>query len=194
MKLFALCVVLALTPLLATHSSAQEVPDKPDVWKSAGTRTATPAEIEALIATPGPAVIDRTPCRAKPLLWGTGSPADIAAARLVEIGGPVIKYVLPQLGAKEMWQRRLAVEILGRIGDRKVTPALLKIVPTEKDPSMRQALAESLGMLRDRRAEDALMRLAQEGPYVVFLPAMQGLASTSHKQRASSISRQPTVC
>lgn len=176
MNLFALCVVLTFTPLLAMKASAQEVPDKPDIWKSAGTRTATPAEIEALIAAPGPALINRSPCRTAPIPWGTGSPADIAAARLVEIGVPAIKYVVPQLDAKEMWQRHLAIEILGRIGDRKVTPSLLKIAAVEKDPYMRQALAESLGMLRDRRAESALIRLAQEGPYLVYQPAMRGLA------------------
>ena len=174
MKHFTLIALLALLPLM--KASAQETPNKPDVWKSAGTHTASPAAIQALIDTPGPALIIRTQCRALNILWGTDTNADVAAARLVEIGSPAIDIVLPLLNDKEMWRRRLAVEILGRIGNRRVTPALLTLLKTEIDSRVRQSLTESLAMLRDPHAENTLIQATHDTDYLVQYRAAQGLA------------------
>lgn len=177
-----LILTLGLLPL-PLLGYAQEIPGKPDVWKSAGTRKATPAEIQALINTPGTAIIDRTPCRSTPIPFGTGSPVDEAAAKLVEIGEPAINPVLPWLHDKEMWRRRLAVEILGRIGKRKVTPVLLARLKDEKEEKVQETLAWSLAMLRDPHAESTLVDLVQNGPYLTHWPSKLGLARL-HSRRA----------
>jgi len=183
-RLFCLCAL----SVLSLSASAQEVPNHPDVWKSAGTRTATPGQIQALIAVPGPGVDRNAPlCRALPPVWGKGTPADEAAAQLVEIGTPAIESLLPLLDSKEVWQRRLTAEILGRIGDRSVVPALLTHLPSEADESVRISTFATLSMLRDVRAEDALIAALHDKNYRVMANATQGLGRLKTRRAIATL-------
>lgn len=172
---FAFCAVMLGLPFAV---SAQEFSNSPGVWRSAGHRKATVAEIQALIAVPGPSY-DRNivKCRAIPPPWGKGTPVDEAAAKLVEIGSPAIPYVKPLLDDIEPWRRCLAVEIMGRIGDKQVVPDLASYLYTESSAKVRLSMVLSLSMLSDVRAEVALIRALQDTDLQVQYQAMQALSN-----------------
>ena len=169
--LFPLIALLAL-PM---PGRAQEHWGYPDVWKSAGTKKVPAAEIQTLVAQLGPGVEHRMGgCFPVPE-WGKGSKADEAAAQLVQIGSPALPRLLPLLNEKEPRRRRLLVEILGRIGNQSVTRSLLSLLQSETDDSVRESAAESVAMLRDAWAEDALIQALQDKSAWVQQDAARGL-------------------
>jgi HEAT repeat protein len=91
-----------------------------------------------------------------PPSWGTGSPADEAAATLVRIGAPAVPYLLPRVKVEDEAARALVIETLGRIGGDKVFPAL---VAGLKDSSgrVRESAAEALYSRNDSPSTDALI-------------------------------------
>lgn len=192
MPKYTLCLIVLLA--LPLSGSAQEIAGHPGVWKSAGTRKASPAEIQALIAVPGPAIDRYSPrCRAIPPLWGQGTPADEAAGRLVEIGSPAIDSLLPTLDAKESWRRCLTAEILGRIGDSRAVPALLPRLLSDPDDNVRTSIAQSLTMLCDVRAEDALIQALQDKSTGVQWNAVQGLGLLKTPRAIATLISQFTL-
>lgn len=125
-----------------------------------GSETATPARIRQLIAALG---VGST-------LYGSCTPmmskGDLAAVELVKIGPPAVELLAQEVqdinsagtGAGEAENRRwFAVQILGRIGDKRALSALDFCLRHEPAAFVRAAAPFSLEELKDNRAEDALL-------------------------------------
>jgi HEAT repeat protein len=64
--------------------------------------------------------------------------------------------------ANKKWNRIAAIHVLGFMGSREAVPPLLGILVTqEEDTSIRGHAAESIGILRGRRAIPALVKILQ---------------------------------
>lgn len=175
MKFSAIGVVFLLASQLAVSGMESSSPLKSQNREE--TR-ATAEEIQALLAAPGPA-IDRynTRCRVVPPPWGQGTPADVAAARLVNIGSPAVPHILKALNDVEFWRRRLATEILGRIGDRRATMEIANRLYIESDANTRRSMLDALGTLADERAELALIHALQDPDAGAQREAIRALGS-----------------
>jgi HEAT repeat protein len=75
---------------------------------------------------------------------------------LVRYGAGVVDLLIDQLGAEDLETRQAAAVALGRIGDRRATPALVAALT---DPELALPAAGALAHLGDRDAFDALLRL-----------------------------------
>ncbi|MBW4691240.1 MAG: HEAT repeat domain-containing protein [Lyngbya sp. HA4199-MV5] len=78
-------------------------------------------------------------------------------AILIQHGTRVVPLLIDNLTANNADARRLTVEALGRIGDRRAVPALLQLLDAE--PELMIYAATALGRIGDERAADALLRL-----------------------------------
>ena len=94
-------------------------------------------------------------------------PGNKSAEELVRIGKPTIPYLIPVLTAPErprllLASRRVcAVEILGEIGDKRVTPHILDAIEANRrDEYFVQVAATALGRLKDARALPKLKEIA----------------------------------
>jgi HEAT repeat protein len=76
---------------------------------------------------------------------------------LVRHGAGVTDLLIEQLDAEDLEIRRSAVVALGRIGDMRATPALVRIL--EEDAELIIPTASALAKIGDRRAFDALLGL-----------------------------------
>lgn len=125
-----------------------------------GSETAAPARIRQLIAALG---VGST-------LYGSCTPTmskgDLAAVELVKIGPPAVDLLTHEVrdidnagtGVGEAENRRwFAVQILGRIGDKRALSALDFCLRHEPAAYVRAAAPPSLEELKDNRAEDALL-------------------------------------
>jgi HEAT repeat protein len=100
----------------------------------------------------GPAV-DRTLVR----LLGEPSVRGEVLEALTQHGEGVISLLIDQLTAEDIETRGAAITVLGRLGYRKATPALAKVLET--DPLLRIEAATALARIGDEGALDSLLNL-----------------------------------
>lgn len=67
--------------------------------------------------------------------------------------------------------RARAALAIGRIGDKRGTPALLMLLQTEKDEAVRASAAFALGEIEDAQAAPALLRFLEAGKYPLAVRA-----------------------
>jgi HEAT repeat protein len=97
--------------------------------------------------------VDRTLVR----LLGEPSVRSEVLEALAHHGEGVINLLIDQLDADDLETRRAAITALGRLGYRRATGALIKVL--ENDPSLRVDAANALAKLGDETALDSLLVL-----------------------------------
>ncbi len=137
---------------------------------------ATPEQIGALVAKLGPGLYHRMSGCEPPPRWGTGSPADDAAAHLVKIGPLAVSAVLPLADCREEGKRALVIEILSRIRDNRALPLLINAVQHDKSDRVRVSAAEGLGWSTDPAAAAALVPALSDTDRQVQMFAVKALA------------------
>jgi len=100
----------------------------------------------------GPAV-DRTLVR----LLGEATVRTEVLEALTRHGEGVIELLIDRLESEDFEIRRAAVSVLGRLGYRQATPALIKVLET--DPMIRVEAAQALARIGDESALDSLLNL-----------------------------------
>ncbi len=84
----------------------------------------------------------------------------------------VVDAVTGLLDDEDWWLRLTAIETLGRIGDRRVVPRLIK---TLADDTIRWASIEALGLLKDPRATQPILELLKNDQADTRLAALMAL-------------------
>jgi HEAT repeat protein len=95
--------------------------------------------------------------RALTRLLGRADARNEIVEALVRHGAGVTDLLIEQLNAEDLDIRRAAVVALGRIGDARATPALLRVL--DEDSELIIPTANALAKIGDRRAFDALLGL-----------------------------------
>jgi len=93
--------------------------------------------------------------------------------------GPLIGPLIDALGSPSSKTRMLAVQSLGRIGDRRAVSPLITLLG-ERDPVMRQIAAEALGQIGDTGAIPGLIRLLEDPFEQVRKSAAHALGGIGH--------------
>jgi HEAT repeat protein len=102
-----------------------------------------------------------------PYTWGVDGRGDVAAAELVRIGKAAVPSLisvvknaqhLPQDANAQTWRRTFAVEVLGRIGDKRAVTVLIQTLKHDEDDCVQAVIPEALGSLGDLRAQDVLIQ------------------------------------
>jgi HEAT repeat protein len=75
--------------------------------------------------------------------------------------GITVDSMSSRLASGELSDRVYAAGVLGRLGDHQSVPALAEALVSAKEPPLRVKAAESLGILADRRGENALVQASQ---------------------------------
>jgi HEAT repeat protein len=75
-----------------------------------------------------------------------------------------------------LYSRAYAVEVLGKLGDKRAFDILLRTLESEEDSWVRSMAAEGLGWLGDRRAIPALVWAAEDASWHVNQSAKESLA------------------
>lgn len=146
-----------------------------------------PSIAKVLAWLEGPAVD-----RALTLLLGQPSVRAKAVEYLVRQGPRVVDLLIEQLRAEDLDTRHAAVAGLGRIGDRRATPALLAVLAA--DPALTIAAAGALGRIGDGRAFEALIGLVGDENPAVRQAAIAALNSIGHPEmgaRTALLLRDP---
>src|SRR5438105_2205197 len=138
MRSLAIAFVLFSMGLMVSPSHAQ-FGFGPEI--KPGTLKASSETINQLIGKLGPGVYHRISSCVPPPPWGTGSPADEAAATLVRIGRPAVPAILPLASAKDEATRALVIETLGRIGGPQVFPVLVRALTTDDSDRVPESAA-----------------------------------------------------
>lgn len=137
------------------------------------TQPAVQAAVQSALVLQGSAAV-RALCEA---VWSGGPSWRLAAEEvLVRIGLPAVPTVIRLLNAPVWEVRREATAVLGRIGDRAATPALV-IRLTDETAWVRAQAAEALGWIGDPEAINALTRQLQDSSDVVRLQAVRALGA-----------------
>jgi HEAT repeat protein len=103
---------------------------------------------------------------------------------MVRYGAGVVELLIDQLGAEDLDTRQAAAVALGRIGDRKATPALVAAL---RDTELAVAVASALARIGDHDAFDALIGLLDHTDTAVRQAAIAALNSIGHPEMASRI-------
>jgi HEAT repeat protein len=103
---------------------------------------------------------------------------------LVRYGAGVVDLVIDQLGAEDLDTRQAAAVALGRIGDRKATPALVAAL---SDAELALPAAGALAHLGGGDAFEALLGLIGHGDSAVRQAAIGALNSIGHADMPSRI-------
>src|SRR5205814_8030951 len=96
---------------------------------------------------------------------------------LVRYGDGVVSLLIEQLAAEDLETRQAAVIALGRIGDRRATPALLKML---HDPELVLPVAAAFARLGDGEAFEPLLGLLGHVDSAVRQAAIAALNSIGH--------------
>ena len=113
-------------------------------------------------------------------------------AILIRHGTRVVPLLIDHLAATNADTRRLTVEALGRIGDRRAVPALLQLLDAE--PELMIYAATALGRIGDERAADALLRLLAHPLAVIRqtgVAALNSLGCNNLSTRIASLLASP---
>lgn len=87
---------------------------------------------------------------------------------LVKIGTPAVQPLIRALGSPDRSTRWWAAEALGKIGDPRAVPALIRAT---RDQFTRHSAAEALGNMQDPRATKALKQALKHGDVEVIVAA-----------------------
>ncbi|MDT5156191.1 MAG: hypothetical protein QOH51_548 [Acidobacteriota bacterium] len=98
--------------------------------------------------------------RALTRLLGHGDARGETVEALVRHGSRVTDLLIEQLGSEDLEIRKSAVVALGRIGDARAAPALIKVL--EDDTELIIVAANALAQIGDPRAFEALLALVGE--------------------------------
>ena len=134
---------------------------------------------------------DRLPGLAKVLGWLQGSAVQRALTRLlgqpsirsqvvealVRNGAGVVGLLTEQLKAEDLETRQAAAVALGRIGDRRATPALVEAL---HDRELAVGAAGALARIGDARAFESLMRMLGDADSAIRQAVIAALNSIGH--------------
>lgn len=83
-----------------------------------------------------------------------------AARAIVQIGASEfeVSEFMRFLSSAAREHRLGAIEVLEKLGSREAVPELVRLLESDKEPSVRTAAAKALGRMRDGRAVEALVR------------------------------------
>jgi HEAT repeat protein len=123
--------------------------------------------------------------RALTRLLGQPSVRGKVVEYLVRYGGRVVELLVEQLHAEDLETRHAAVAGLGRIGDRRATPALLEVLA--HDVSLTVATAGALARIGDPRAYEPLLALVGHSDPAVRQAVIAALNSIGHPEMAGRI-------
>jgi HEAT repeat protein len=143
--------------------------------------------------------VDDLPAIAKVLAWLEGRAVERALTRLlgqpsvrsqiveylVRHGGRVVELLVEQLQAEDLETRHAAVVGLGRIGDRRATPALLDVLA--QDASLTIVTAGALARIGDPLAFEPLLALVGHPDPAVRQVVIAALNSIGHPAMAGRI-------
>jgi len=104
---------------------------------------------------------------------------------LVRHGARVVDLLIEQLEAEDLDTRQAAVVGLGRIGDRRATRPLLKVLAS--DPSLQVVTAGALARIGDAQAFEALLALVPHPDAAVRQAVIAALNSIGHPDMAERI-------
>jgi len=107
--------------------------------------------------------------RALTRLIGKASARKEVVEALVRYGARVVDLLVEQLDSEELDVRQAAVTALGRIGDGRAVPALVRAL--DSDPELVIGAAGALANIGDRRAFDALLQFIGH-PYAAVRQAV----------------------
>ncbi|UJR84302.1 Hypothetical protein I5071_63800 [Sandaracinus amylolyticus] len=116
-----------------------------------------------------------------------GPAAELASARLIELGGVVVDEVAPLLDVPAIAPR--AAMVLGRIGDRRGVEALIAHVGTE-DVDSRVAVIDALGVAGDERASPVVLAAITDGDARVAIAALHAIARIGGRDASDAIAAQ----
>lgn len=144
---------------------------------------------------------DRLPNLAKVLGWLEGDAVQRALTRLlgheavrsqivealVRHGAGVVMLLLEQLRVEDLETRQAAAVALGRIGDRRATPALIDAL---QDPELAVPAAGALARIGDRDAFEGLMALLGAPDPATRQSVIAALNSIGHPDMAARIAER----
>ncbi|MDR3691558.1 MAG: HEAT repeat domain-containing protein [Fimbriimonas sp.] len=187
----ALAVGVLGMALLQGHASAQGgwPPDRLGIGGGSGgsdavlypaqkPEQATQDQIVALVAKLGPGVYHRMSGCIPPPAWGSGSPADEIAAKLVRIGAPAVPHLMRRATERDEATRALVIEILARIKSDRVIPVLIDACLHDGSKRVRVSAAEGLDWSNDKRTAPALVIALKDPDRQVQLFAVRTLAKS----------------
>lgn len=116
--------------------------------------------------------------RALTQLLGQATVRSVVVEALVRHGQQVTDLLIKQLETEELDIRQAAVVVLGRIGDARAVPALIRLLTN--DPDLIIATAGALAQIGDPRAFDALLGLIGHPDAAVRQAAIAALNSLGH--------------
>jgi HEAT repeat protein len=111
---------------------------------------------------------------------------------LVRYGERVTRLLIEQLNNEELETRKAAVIALGRIGNSKAVPALVRALTDDEELTI--VAAGALGKIGDRRAFDALLELLGHADAAVRQAAVAAINSLGHpemRERAALLLNDP---
>ena len=89
--------------------------------------------------------------------------------------GITVQSMSDRLASGSLSDRVYAADVLGRLGDHESVPALANALVSAKEPTLKIKAAESLGILGDRRGENALVQASQSENVEVKTAAVTAL-------------------
>jgi HEAT repeat protein len=122
--------------------------------------------------------------RALTRLLGQPSVRGQVVEALVRYGSGVVDLLIAQLSAEDLDTRQAAVVALGRIGDRRATPALINALG---EPELAIHAAGALARLGDRSAFEPLLELLGHADAAVRTAAIGALNSIGHPDMAQRV-------
>jgi HEAT repeat protein len=108
-----------------------------------------------------------------------------AVEYLVRHGERVLELLIDQLRAEDLDTRQAAVVGLGRIGDKRATPALVQML--DRDSALTLVVAGALARLGDARAFEPLMRFVDHPDPAARQAVIAALNSIGHPRMASAV-------
>jgi HEAT repeat protein len=169
-------------------------------------RTVTPAATRRLIDATDEVLPDELPFLARVLGWLEGPAVQKAMAlllgrqsaraevvkALVRFGADVVELLVQQLDAEDFETRHAAVVALGRIGDRRATPALVQAM--QRDEGLILPVATALAHIGDIRGYEPLMALLGHTEAAARHAVVAALNSIGHPdmaERMATLLRDP---
>lgn len=152
---------------------------------------ATEEDLRALVTVLGwleGAAVERALTR----LLGEPSARKEVVEALVRYGTRVTEMLIEQLDAEDLETRMAAVIALGRIGDSRAVPALIRLL--DGDDEIVMVTTGALAKIGDRSAMEALLRLLDHPKAAVRLAAVAALNSLGHPDmphRVAELLRDP---
>lgn len=120
-------------------------------------------------------------------LLGSADVGHEVVEALVRFGRPALDLLIEQLAADDLEARRAAVVALGRIGDTRATPALIKVLEKADERDLWLVVTGALARVGDRRAFVPLLSLLGDADATIRHGAIGALNSIGHPLMAERI-------